>query len=66
MNIIAAVVLAGSIAMPPVVSNSWAVNDWAPLKAEYAACADTAPTYFSYYVCTTGVWSTATTNAQSA
>ena len=29
-------------------------NDWAPLTREYAACEETATTYFSYAVCTTG------------
>lgn len=29
-------------------------NDWAPLKAEYSACADAATSYFNYTVCTTG------------
>jgi hypothetical protein len=29
-------------------------NDWAPLKAEYAACGAAATGYFSYIVCTLG------------
>lgn len=29
-------------------------NDWAPLKREYAQCALTSHTFFSYIVCTTG------------
>lgn len=26
-------------------------NDWAPLKAEYSACAENATSYFNYTVC---------------
>lgn len=29
-------------------------NDWAPLKAEYMACAESATGYFSYVACTVG------------
>lgn len=34
-------------------------NDWAPLKAEYEVCQQTATTYFQYTVCTTGAYSRA-------
>ncbi len=63
---VAAVVLAGSIAMPTVSDNPWSANDWAPLKAEYTVCAETAPTYFSYYVCAMSAYDKATTSTVKA
>lgn len=65
-SLVTTVVLAGSIAMPTVSDNPWATNDWAPLKAEYAACQESMTSYFSYYVCTIGAREKAITSTVKA
>lgn len=65
-SLVSAVVLAGSITMPTVVDNPWSMNDWAPLKAEYQVCAETAHSAFSYYVCTSIAYNTATAGTVKA
>jgi hypothetical protein len=60
-TLVAAVILSSAISMPPIVSNPWAENDWAPLRAAYEHCERTAPTYFTYYVCTSGAQTRAMT-----
>lgn len=41
--------LALALLMPG--NNPWAVNDWAPLKAEYERCFYAEPTQLHRYVC---------------
>lgn len=41
-------------------------NDWAPLKAEYQYCTDTATSYFDYTVCTMSAYERAVHPTYSA
>lgn len=63
---IAAVVLAGSIAMPVNVTNPWAENNWQPLQDRYEICREESLSALEYYECTAYWYDLATTRTINA